>query len=87
MAETDHSPVVANEVPWSQSLTEYDRQHLVTYLRLLDAESDGASPAEMARVILGLDVDKAPEQALRITERHLERARWMTQEGFVEFLK
>lgn len=35
-------PDVADEAPSAAVLTGYDAQHLVTYLRLLDAETDGA---------------------------------------------
>ncbi len=32
-------PDVADDVPWSEDITPYDEEHLVTYLRLLDADS------------------------------------------------
>jgi hypothetical protein len=35
-------PLVAVTAPTDRILTGYDEQHLVTYLRLLDAENDGA---------------------------------------------
>ena len=34
-------PDVADEAPSAPILTGYDEQHLITYLRLLDAERDG----------------------------------------------
>lgn len=54
MAKPDTDPPIADTVPWADRMTEYDEQHLATYLRLLDAEEDGADPAEMARIILGI---------------------------------
>jgi len=38
------------------SLTGYDMDHLVTYLRLLDADADGADWREVASIVLNLDV-------------------------------
>jgi len=35
-------PPVSDIAPAEQVLTGYDEQHLVTYLRLLDADADGA---------------------------------------------
>jgi hypothetical protein len=35
-------PPVADQAPRTDELTGYDYEHLVTYLRLLDAEADGA---------------------------------------------
>ena len=34
-------PDVADVVPSAPTLTAYDQEHLVTYLRLLDAEAEG----------------------------------------------
>jgi hypothetical protein len=34
-------PPVSNVVPADRNLTAYDQQHLVTYLRLLDADAEG----------------------------------------------
>jgi hypothetical protein len=36
-------------------LTGYDHQHLVTYLRLLDADAEGADWQEVARIVLHLE--------------------------------
>jgi hypothetical protein len=41
-AEAPVDPDVADVVPSAPTLTAYDQEHLVTYLRLLDAEADGA---------------------------------------------
>ena len=37
------APEFADEPPQSDRLSAYDERHLVTYLRLLDAEKDEAS--------------------------------------------
>jgi hypothetical protein len=45
-------PDVADEAPSESILTGYDEQHLITYLRLLDAERDGADWTAVARIVL-----------------------------------
>ena len=74
-------PDIAEEAPSASDLTGYDEQHLLTYLRLLCAESDGADWTEVARIVLHLDPDREPERARRAWETHLARARWMTEHG------
>ena len=54
---------IATEVPWAETLTAYDRAHLVTYLRVLDALADKASPDEIARVILSINPATEPTRA------------------------
>ena len=73
---------LADEVPWSPKLTVYDEAHFVVYLRLLDASAKGASDEEMLGIILETDPAKPREAALRSMRSHLERARWMTTEGY-----
>jgi hypothetical protein len=63
-------------------LTTYDEEHLVTYLRLLNAEADGADWREVARVVLHLNPDHASDRAWRAFESHLARAKWMTDHGY-----
>ena len=41
-------PPIAETAPTDAQVTDYDRAHLPTYLRLLDAESDGAPWDEVA---------------------------------------
>ncbi|MER8523190.1 DUF2285 domain-containing protein [Mesorhizobium sp. M1076] len=55
MKYPDVEPGLKDEVPWSDSLTAYDKEHFTTYLRFLDASADNASYEEMAQVILGID--------------------------------
>jgi len=73
---------LADEVPWSTRLTKYDEAHFLVYLRLLDARSKGASDEEMVQIIVETDPDKNREDAVRSMRSHLERARWMTEEGY-----
>lgn len=80
-------PNFLDEPPASERLTEYDQAHLVTYLRLLDAEADDAAWEEAVRVIFGLDPAKEPERAERVHASHLARARWMTEHGYRDLLR
>jgi hypothetical protein len=77
---------VADEAPTADTLTGYDQEHLVTYLRLLDAESDGANWTEIARIVLHIDPAREPERARRAWESHLRRAKWMTERGYRHLL-
>jgi len=78
---------IANEAPDASVLTGYDERHLVTYLRLLNAENDGADWTDVARIVLHLDPDHEPERARRAWETHLARARWMTEHGYRHLLR
>lgn len=78
---TDDLPI-ADAPPFVDAVTPYDRMHLATYLRLLDADADGADPGEVARIVLGIDPCIEPERAHRVHASHLARARWMTEHGY-----
>ena len=80
------SPAIADRAPVDASITAYDRAHLVTYLRLLDAAADDADWCEVARIVLQLDPEKEPERAHAIFWSHLERAQWMTRSGYRHLL-
>ena len=80
-------PSVSDSAPSESILMEYDKQRLVTYLRLLDAEADGADWREVARVVLHIDPEREPDRAKRAWESHLARARWMTEAGYQHLLR
>ncbi len=75
------------EPPQGDALTVYDERHLVTYLRLLDADSEGADWREAVQVIFGIEPDEEPERARSVHDSHLERARWMTTNGYRHLLE
>jgi Uncharacterized conserved protein (DUF2285) len=72
--------------PVSPTVTEYDHAHHATYLRLLDADNEGADWQEVARVVLELDPIADPETAKAIWKRHLDRARWMSEQGYRQLI-
>ena len=80
-------PDVANVAPTEPALTGYDQEHLVTYLRLLDADTEGADWREVARVVLHIDPDREPDRARYAFDRHLARAKWMTEHGYRHLLR
>ncbi|RUV84972.1 DUF2285 domain-containing protein [Mesorhizobium sp. M1A.F.Ca.IN.020.06.1.1] len=78
------SSTLRDEVPWSESLTSYDRQHFNIYLRILDACADDASEKEKADLILGIDPAHEPVRARKALRSHMDRANWMVTTGYKE---
>lgn len=78
---------IADTAPDSATLTDYDRQHLKTYLRLLDADTAGADWREVAAIVLGLNVERDPAAAQTRHASHLARARWLVAQGYRDLLK
>jgi hypothetical protein len=72
-------PHFADVAPTSAVLTGYDEDHMLTYIRLLDASADGADWREVARTVLHIDPEQEPERAFRAWATHLARARWITR--------
>ena len=73
--------------PSSPVMTGYDETHAVTYLRLLDADAEGAKWQEVARIVLNIDPDREPDRAHRVWLSHLERAKWLTRVGYRHLLR
>jgi len=61
-------PPVNDQAPEGDVLTRYDQEHLVTYLRLLDADAERAEWTEAARIVLHIDPSQEPERARRAWE-------------------
>lgn len=76
-----------DQAPDDTCLTDYDRAHLSTYLRLLDAEDEGAAWEEVAKIIFGIDPNSDPARAAQTYSSHLARAHWMTENGFKELIR
>ena len=81
------APDFLDEPPQSATLTDYDIQHLKLYLRLLDADAEGADWCEVVTILFGIDPSDDPERARHIHECHLQRARWMTEHGYRDLLR
>ena len=78
---------VADTAPDEPALTAYDKEHAVTYARLLDAEADNADWREVAHIVLHIDPTTEPERARRAFESHLVRAKWMARHGYRHLLR
>jgi hypothetical protein len=76
------TPTFLDAPPRAARISPYDMRHFATYIRLLDANADGADWREAAHIIFGLDVEADPERARRVHDSHLARALWMTNSGY-----
>jgi hypothetical protein len=68
--------------PTDDRITPYDHQHAVMYLRLLDADAEGADWREIARILLRIDPEREPARARQAYESNLSRAKWMASRGY-----
>ena len=78
---------VLDEAPSVDELTDYDRAHLITYLRLLDAEADKAPWQDAATIVLGFSPEDDETRVRRAYDTHLARAHWMTKKGHASLLR
>jgi hypothetical protein len=87
MQKPPPNPDVADTAPSDSVLTVYDEEHVITYLRLLDADAKGADWREVARIVLHLDSRDDTDRARRTFDSHLSRAKWMTEHGYRHLLR
>lgn len=78
---------IMDDAPTDLFVTNYDRAHKATYLRLLDAVSLKAPWHEIAQVHLAVDAGSEPERARRRYDSHLARARWIASQGYWDLLR
>jgi hypothetical protein len=78
------NPPIADQAPDVSALTAYDQEHALVYIRLLDAEADGADWMEVSVTVLRIDPIREPARAHRVWESHLARAKWMTEKGYLQ---
>jgi len=86
MTGTMSTSQFADHAPDVLQLTAYDESHLLDYLRLLDADDEGADWRNAAAQILGIDAIADPLRAKTMHDSHLARARWMTDVGYAHLL-
>lgn len=72
--------------PTADKPTDYDWTHRICYLRLLDADAEGADWREVAQTVMDLDPNADPDGARAAWESHLARAKWMTTHGYRDYL-
>jgi hypothetical protein len=80
-------PRCADRAPSAGVPTPYDYEHLITYLRVLDADADGADWTEVARIVLHINPSRERERAWHCWESHLARAKWMTEHGYRHLIR
>jgi hypothetical protein len=81
MSKPPLDPDVADVAPNEPALTAYDELHVITYIRLLQAQGQGADWREVARIVLHIDPKREPDRARTAYESHLARAKWVTEQG------
>jgi Uncharacterized conserved protein (DUF2285) len=87
MKKPPADPDVADVAPTDSVLTVYDEEHIITYLRMLDADAEGADWREVARIVLHIDPKREHDRARRAFDSHLTRAKWMTEHGYRHLLR
>jgi hypothetical protein len=80
-------PDVEDEAPSEPTITPYDEQHYVTYMRLLDASREGADWSEVARIVLHRDPVTEEPRTRHCWESHLARAQWLSKGGYRRILE
>jgi hypothetical protein len=68
--------------PSGSTLTNYDEEHAIIYLRMLDADKEGADWREIVQIVLGIDHEREPDRARCAYETHLARAKWAARTGY-----
>ena len=87
MKKPPRDPDVADTAPTDSVLTRYDEEHIITYLRMLDAEADGTDWREVTHIVLHIDPEREPARARQAFDSHLARAKWMTEVGYRHLLR
>jgi Uncharacterized conserved protein (DUF2285) len=81
------NPDIADTAPSDSALTVYGEEHIITYLRLLDADAQGADWRKVARIVLHLDPKHESDRGRKAFDSHLSRAKWMTEHGYRHLLR
>jgi hypothetical protein len=87
MKKPPRDPDVADTAPTDSVLTVYDEEHIITYLRMLDADKEGADWREVAQIVLHINPGLEYDRAKRAFDTHLTRAKWMTEQGYRHLLR
>lgn len=79
-------PTFLDDPPLDDNVTDYDRQHVGLYLRLLDAEAQRANWRDVAKVVFGIDPTSHYTRARHVYDGHLARARLLAASGHRDLL-
>jgi hypothetical protein len=56
-------PHIADVAPAGRALTENDEEHMITYMRVLNADRQGADWRDVSRIVLRIDPDTEADRA------------------------
>jgi len=87
MKTPPRNPDVADVAPTDSVLTVYDEEHIITYLRMLEADKEGADWREVAQIVLHINPELEHDRAKLAFDTHLTRAKWMTEQGYRHLLR
>jgi hypothetical protein len=87
MKKPARNPDVADVAPMDPVLTVYDEEHIITYLRMLEADAEGADWREVALLVLHINPEFELDRARLAFDTHLTRAKWMTEHGYRHLLR
>jgi hypothetical protein len=76
-------PELSRNAPTAETITAYDRAHISTYLRLFDADQEGACWQDAARLIFGAAGETDPRLLRDQHKSHLARAKWLVDAGYL----
>lgn len=68
--------------PWSDTVTDYDKQNIGLFYRLMYDESEGVSEADIARDVFGFSFWLQSQKARLIVRSHMRRAHWLAENVF-----
>ena len=68
-------------VPTARTVTAEDRRLFPIYIQILDLDSAGKCWKEATRKLLAIDPDENAQEARRLYDSYLVRARWMCETG------
>ena len=76
------NPDVEDSAPAGDVFSDCDIEHTVTYIRMLDADKDGADWPEVSRIVLRIDAGSEPDRARLACDSPLARAKWSSRHGY-----
>lgn len=87
MKQPPLDPQIADVAPNGPVLTAYDEEHMITYMRVLDTDQQGADWRDVSRIVLRIDPDNEADRARVAFKSRLSRARWMAEQGYRHLLR
>jgi hypothetical protein len=77
----------ADNPPGGDNVTDYDRQHVGLYLRLLDAEAQRANWRDVVKIVFGVDPATDFARARKVYDGHLARAHLIAEGAHRDLLR